>query len=756
VPASANIRAGGVYVEIVARAQAALQQVTKFGASLDSIAAKAQAAGLSLAAMGDAVGGPLAFAARSAADFSKGMADVGVLLGSRDEARQYEGQLRDLSVMFGQTADAATKAFYDINSAGRTGAEGIDFFRVSNKLAISGVTNAAAAGELLTTVMNAYGLATERAGRVGDILIATQIKGKTTVDALSRSIGNVAGQAAISGISFEDLSAAISEITAGAGGNVEGTARAMVSMAAILTALNKPAKQTIENAKKLHVNLSPDKFRAEGLVSLLEQIKRLSSQELASIFPRQEAVRGLATLITNIEKYKTTLDYIKGSSGLMDKSTLIILDEAATKIKQVTSAFEQFGIVALQKTLPQIGAFADTLRGGLTLLGAFVEKHTEYVRVAAYVAAGAAALGAVLIGLGLGFKVAAIATQGLMIAFSLLKGMATILLKPLALLGSLPVAILLAVGAMFLFIDSLQEVSDWTDTSGKKMSVGLSAWVGSIRVAGHSIRTWLAAAFSYLDVAWFKFTLDLERGVDYMKKNFLSFGDYIAKIFHVLFSGIYNAYLDVITRIAEIGVAVHVVEQGTVDKLYGDKRKALTMESDYDMDRRLAFESLQEDMDKRELDRQKKIADYTFAAAQGRQRLFEADEGKAGVMESTITPLLKDLAGGADDFIKKIGSDEAFQKVNDWIRDTFGITLPPYPFEKPDEGAVGAGAARGNGAGIQGAAAVIGTFSGSYAAARLGAEQNTTLTELQKQTSLLQAIADNTSEFGMSEAEYGD
>lgn len=60
---------------------------------------------------------------------------------------------------------------------------------------------------------NAYGLEASDAGRLSDILIQTQNDGKTTVNELSQSMGQVIPLASAYGVNIENLAASYAQLT---------------------------------------------------------------------------------------------------------------------------------------------------------------------------------------------------------------------------------------------------------------------------------------------------------------------------------------------------------------------------------------------------------------------------------------------------------------------------------------------------------------------------------------------------------------
>lgn len=105
------------------------------------------------------------------------------------------------------------KAYYQIVSAGYDGAKGLALLEVATKAAVGGITDTETAADGLTTVLNAFKLEAEDSEKVADILFQTVKLGKTTFSELAANMSTVAPIAAASGVSFEQVAAAIASLT---------------------------------------------------------------------------------------------------------------------------------------------------------------------------------------------------------------------------------------------------------------------------------------------------------------------------------------------------------------------------------------------------------------------------------------------------------------------------------------------------------------------------------------------------------------
>lgn len=80
---------------------------------------------------------------------------------------------------------------YNAISAGQKTGDAVNFVRESTKLATAGFAESGNTLDVLTTILNAYGLEATEVTNVSDMLIQTQNLGKTTVAELSSAMGKV-------------------------------------------------------------------------------------------------------------------------------------------------------------------------------------------------------------------------------------------------------------------------------------------------------------------------------------------------------------------------------------------------------------------------------------------------------------------------------------------------------------------------------------------------------------------------------------
>lgn len=95
----------------------------------------------------------------------------------------------ELSNKTGIAANAIADDVYNAISAGQKTGDAVNFVTNSTKLAKAGFAESSQTLDVLTTVLNAYGMSADKVSTVSDMLVQTQNKGKVTVGELASSYG---------------------------------------------------------------------------------------------------------------------------------------------------------------------------------------------------------------------------------------------------------------------------------------------------------------------------------------------------------------------------------------------------------------------------------------------------------------------------------------------------------------------------------------------------------------------------------------
>jgi len=244
------------------------------------------------------------------AAFELGVKNTTTLLSESDTSlfseNFYTGVI-SLSKKYGLSLDDVNKSMFNAVSAGIKGGDAVKFLAEASELAIAGVTTLKSATTGLTTVLNAYSMDVSEAERVSGILFTTQKYGVTTVDELSKSLGVVVPFAAASGISIEELGAAIA-VTTRSGLDA---AKSVTALRAAISQMQKPAAASRDLFVKYGIPIGAAQMKAVGFTETLKKLNEVYKSSPRDIELMFGNVRGLTAIFSlagdNAESYNEIL-----------------------------------------------------------------------------------------------------------------------------------------------------------------------------------------------------------------------------------------------------------------------------------------------------------------------------------------------------------------------------------------------------------------------------------------------------------------
>lgn len=341
-------------------------------AGLKDISHEAQ---IAMKALGAAAVTGLAVATKEAADFEKKMAEVSTLLDDTSHMDAMTASVQKLSEKYGAAPADQAHALYQIISAGATdAAQAVQLLDAADKLSIGGVTDVTTAADGLTSVLNAYGDQVKGAADVSDALFVAMKAGKTTIGELSQNLGVVAPLAANTGVSFDELTAAISALTKGG----IDTQTAVIGVRQILASVLKPSSEAAQEAKNLGLEFDVQALKAKGLSGFLKDVTDKtggSAESLGKLFGNVRAVVPALALAGNSSKdFADILEAMKNKAGQTDKAVAKMQATSSQGWSRIKSEVSVLGDELGSQLLPMVNnvgnAFADMVsgKGGLSPL----------------------------------------------------------------------------------------------------------------------------------------------------------------------------------------------------------------------------------------------------------------------------------------------------------------------------------------------------------------------------------------------------
>jgi hypothetical protein len=267
--------------------------------------------------------------------------------------------------------------------------------------------------DLLSAAVNAFGYDARETEHIAAVLFRTIELGRVRTEDMSNTFGRVAATAALAGVTFEDLGAAIAQIT------VRGVKyeRASTFIINVLNKMMKPSKQMQQIFADMGVTSGEALIKIHGLTGVIELLAQrvgYSASEVAEMFKDIRAVGGISLLTQDAEKLRQITEQLTKSSVYYNNAKSKIVETSGERlakdlnmmrtgfiglahgIMEAVYAFTDFARITTKDTGTALGpGFMAAFFGGTAMLGQGLLRKRFPIGPAA------GALGATLRGKGL-------------------------------------------------------------------------------------------------------------------------------------------------------------------------------------------------------------------------------------------------------------------------------------------------------------------------------------------------------------------
>lgn len=313
---------------------------------------------------------------KMAADFDSAMREVNtMMLLNEEEFSEFSGEVKELARTMGVDAVESAKALYQAISAGVPKDNAIEFLKIATEAAIGGVTDTETAVDGLTTVINAFKLPMSDAQKVADIMFTTVKGGKTTFEELSASMFQVAPIAAASGVSFEEVSAALATMTK------QGvpTTIAVTQLRQAMVALQKPTKEMNEVIGELGYGSGQAMLEELGLAKSLDVLRNATggnNEMLMKMFGSVEAGAAVLALTgENAEMFAADIEAMGGAAGAATDAFDQMEKSTSRQMEKMKSQLQGMAISIGTALMPALQSFMKILTPIIEKVGAWLEKN---------------------------------------------------------------------------------------------------------------------------------------------------------------------------------------------------------------------------------------------------------------------------------------------------------------------------------------------------------------------------------------------
>ena len=336
------------------------EKIKNFGAGLENAGNKLMPVTAAITGLGVATG-------KMATDFEDSMAKVSTIADETEmPIDEMKNAILDLSNETGIAAGDIAENVYNAISAGQKTGDAVEFVGNAAKLAKAGFAESGDALDLLTTIMNSYGLEAEKVTDVSNMLIQTQNLGKTTVGELSAAMGKVIPTAKMQGVQLDSLAGAYAVMTS----NGIRTAESTTYLNSMLNELGKQGSTAADAfaAGTEHIKeggLTMAEAMEQGweltdVLSILDEEAYASGTSIKNMFGSAEAGTAAAVLWDNATQLNSAIDSMRSSAGATEEAFLK-LDTTSNQMNISMNKVKNSGIELGESVMETVAPMLETL-----------------------------------------------------------------------------------------------------------------------------------------------------------------------------------------------------------------------------------------------------------------------------------------------------------------------------------------------------------------------------------------------------------
>lgn len=298
-------------------------------------------------------------------------------------------EVRGYSNETGEAASDMAEATYQAISASINTADAAAFAGTATKLAVGGFTSATTAVDVLTTAINAYGLAASDATQLSDYLITTQNLGKTSVDQLAQSVGKVIPLASAYNVQMDNLSSAYAVLTA----NGIATAESGTYLKSMLNELGDTGSGVSEvllnSTGKTFAQLMEQGYSLGDVMAMLGNAVDGDSTAFNALWNSTEAGIGALSLFNaGADKYNSVLESMRTSAGATEKAYSTMADTTDKSKQRMENAFNNLKISVGDVLNPALTQVYEGFTNVFAGMSDFVDEHPAVVAAISAIAVG--------------------------------------------------------------------------------------------------------------------------------------------------------------------------------------------------------------------------------------------------------------------------------------------------------------------------------------------------------------------------------
>lgn len=331
--------------------------------------------------MGDAL--------RTFAQFDHSMKKVQAVTASTgQELENLTNLARQLGRDFPFTASEAADAMFELSLAGLKVNEVMVTTETVLKMAMAGNMGLAQSARIAVATMNAYGLAAEDVGFIGDQMTAGFTNSAMTLAELGAGLSFVGPVAKLANVSLAD---SVSTLGMFANAGIAG-ARSGTTFRQMLSKMLDPTTDAIQRMNELGLQFVDTSGQLLPMIDIVQQLidAQMTANDVITVFGIR-AAPGVGALINQgVEGFEELSGAIQDSEGELDRIADTMESSAQNEFKKFTSAMEDFKIQVGVQLMPVVNELIALFRGeeglGVALTNLVVAFSGVFMSVAQLVA----------------------------------------------------------------------------------------------------------------------------------------------------------------------------------------------------------------------------------------------------------------------------------------------------------------------------------------------------------------------------------
>ena len=275
-------------------------------------------------------------AAKMSIDFEDSMGKVATIADTTQiPMDDLKKGIMDLSDQSGISSNEIANNVYDAISAGQKTGDAVNFVSNSTKLAKAGFAEAGQSLDLLTTILNSYGMEASEVTKVSDTLIQTQNLGKVTVGQLSADMGKVIPTAKSLGVNLSQVASGYAIMTSKGVKSAETTTY-MNSMLNELGKSGTVASKALQSATgKTFPELIKSGKSVGDVLNSMNGYAKKNKKSLSDMFGSAEAGKAALLLSENGGKdFNKMLGQMNNSAGSTEEAFEKVNNTTGEKLKK--------------------------------------------------------------------------------------------------------------------------------------------------------------------------------------------------------------------------------------------------------------------------------------------------------------------------------------------------------------------------------------------------------------------------------------